>query len=173
VRHVAHALWVHVSLQTMKQFLRYFSILSLALVVFLVGSGVNYIHYCCSECSKKGIGEVAKELNLANLPVAPVHSSEADDCCTGKTESPKPTTCGHMMQTGKQDCCKISRLQIDLNDQIAKITVNADFTWHVDLPNNQLLSAIAERPVVSTEPVYPPPLHSSRLLLSLKSVLLI
>jgi len=157
----------------MKQIFRYFSITLLALVVLLVGGGVNYIHYCCTECSKKGIGEVAKELNMANLPVLPVHSSETDDCCAGKMAAPKPATCGHAMQSGKPDCCKITRLQIDLNDQIAKISVNADFTWHIDLPNNQLLSAIAERPVVSTGYVYPPPLYSSRLLLSLKSVLLI
>jgi hypothetical protein len=157
----------------MKQILRYFSIISLAFVVFLVGSGVNYIHYCCAECSKKGIGEVAKELNLANLPVAPVHSSETDDCCAGKPESPKPMTCGHTMQTAKQDCCKITRLQIDLNDQIVQISVNADFTWYIDLPNNQLLTALAEEPPVLTEHVYPPPLYSSRHLLSLKSVLLI
>ncbi|MTK54550.1 hypothetical protein [Paludibacter sp.] len=157
----------------MKQMFRYVTITLLAGVVFLVGSGVNYIHYCCHECSIKGIGEIAKELCMANQPVAPVEKAADADCCSAKHSTPKPMSCGHMSHTGTKDCCKITRLQIDLNDQIAKISVNADFTWHVDLPNSQLLSAIFERPVVTTEHVCPPPLYSSRHLLSLKSVLLI
>jgi len=157
----------------MKQLFRYLTITLLAGVVFLVGSGVNYIHYCCHESSAKGIGKVAKELSMASQPAAPVEKTADADCCAAKHPTPKPMSCGHMSHAGTKDCCKITRLQIDLNDQIAKISVNADFTWHVDLPNSQLLSAIFECPVVTTEHVYPPPLYSSRHLLSLKSVLLI
>jgi hypothetical protein len=157
----------------MKQLIRYLAITLLAGVVFLVGSGVNYIHYCCHECSTKGISEIAKELCMANQLVAPVEKTSETDCCSTKQSTTKPMSCGHMSHAGTKDCCKITRLQIDLNDQVAKITVNADFTWHVNLPNNQLLCEIVEQPVASTERFYPPPLYTSRHLLSLKSVLLI
>jgi hypothetical protein len=157
----------------MKQFFRNTTIMMLASVVFLVGSGVNYIHYCCHECSMKGISEIAKELSKANQPFTENHLGEVGDCCAAKQSTSKSMSCEHMSHAGQKGCCKITRLQLDLNDQIAKISVNADFTWHVDLPNNQLLSAIVERPVVLTGYVYSPPLYSSRHLLSLKSVLLI
>ncbi len=170
---IDNATFLIVSLQLMPQFFRHTILTLLASVVLLVGSGVNYIHYCCSECSKKGIREMAKELNMANLPVAPVSAPEIDDCCAKKHETSKAMSCEHMSHAGKKDCCKLTRVQIDLNDQIAKISVNVDFTWHIDLPNNQLLCEVTAQPVVLTENVYPPPLYSSRHLLSLKSVLLI
>ena len=157
----------------MKQFFRYIAITLLAIVVFLVGSGVNYIHYCCHECSMKGIGEIAKELSIANQPAAMAEKAGVDDCCAKKHEASKAMSCGHMSHPGAKDCCEVSRLQIDLNDQVAKIAVNADFSWHIDLPNNQLLALTEQTPVKDSERLYPPPLYSSRHLLSLKSVLLI
>lgn len=157
----------------MKQFFRNSTLILLAGMVLLVGSGVNYVHYCCHECSMKGIGEIAKELCTTDPPAATDKTTGADSCCAKEHDTPSTMSCGHMLRTDKKDCCTVTRLQIDLNDQIAKISINADFTWHAALPNNALLINPVECPVTPIEKIYPPPLSSSRQLLSLKSVLLI
>lgn len=158
----------------MKPFFNHIPAVLLAATIFLVGSGVNYVHYCCHECSAKGITEVAKELSEANRTATNSNTpAETDDCCSSAKATHPAMACKHSMANAKTDCCKVVRLQIDLNDQIAKIAVNADYTWSTLLHNNLLLSTIKEYPVRAIETIDPPPLYTSRLLLSLKSVLLI
>lgn len=156
----------------MKLFLRHITLVTLATALFLVGSGVNYIHFCCNECSTKGINSISKALNIAsNESQKP--ENDSDDCCKASSPQPETATCNHANHTDKQDCCIIKRFQIDLSDQVAKTVVHSDFIWHVNLPGSVLLTPVAEQPIAEFDKVYPPPLYSSRHLLSLKSVLLI
>jgi hypothetical protein len=119
----------------------------------------------------KGIGEVARELAQdISVPVAQP-ANDNDDCCASEPATAQPA-CGHMKK-GPQDCCSVTRLQIDLNDQIAKVHVAPDFSLPADIVSDSLPVFIAYSLSYSYEPVYPPPLYSGRHLLSLKSVLLI
>jgi hypothetical protein len=156
----------------MKQNFRHIAIALLASLIFLVGSGVNYIHYCCHECSAKGIAEIAKELSqpVATAPTTDT-SAKGDDCCASEPAPVKPLmSCNHAT---KKDCCKVTRLQIDLNDQVAKISTTPDFSWEAVLTYNVYTDMLVNATPAIAPQVYPPPLYSSRDLLSLKSVLLI
>jgi hypothetical protein len=156
----------------MKQNYRHITVTLLASLIFLVGSGVNYIHYCCPECSAKGIAEIAKELSQPTATAEnPSTSAKGDDCCASKSAPVKPVmSCNH---SKKKDCCKVTRLQIDLNDQFAKISTTPDLSWEAVLIYNAYTNLLVNAILSTTQQVYPPPLYSSRHLLSLKSVLLI
>lgn len=152
----------------MKLFLRHITLVILAATLFLVGSGVNYTRFCCSECSTMGINTISKALDNTSE-----ENKSSDDCCKTPSSKQETASCSHSMHADKKDCCTIKRFQIDLSDQIAKIVVLSDFTWHTSLPNAVLLQSVPEQPLALFDKVYTPPLHSSRHLLNLKSVLLI
>lgn len=161
-----------VSLSAMNKNFRHIFVALLAGFVFLVGSGVNYTHYCCSECSKKGIQKIVNELCQARTMPVKASSANSDDCCAQKTASSRHVmSCNH---AAKKNCCTVTRLQIDLNDQAAKVVVTTGFSWEAMLAYNALSDmSVNATPTIAEQQVYPPPLYSSRHLLCLKSVLLI
>lgn len=107
----------------MKQFVRSFFLLAIAVAVFFTGAGVTIMNYCCNMCSEQTIFAMEHRCGAEEH-----HGDKADDCCS----SHEAACADHNDSNDKADHCSASRLSIDLDASMSRPHVATPFVWLSD-----------------------------------------
>lgn len=105
----------------MKKLAQHIMLLVITVTVFLTGTGVTIVNFCCSNCAEQ------------TLFITKVHSccsesasGETKSCCSNSDKNSEANTC---CDHTKKDHCKASRLSVDTDSSSYRPLVYNPFIW--------------------------------------------
>lgn len=114
----------------MKKFALRTVLLITSVIVFLTGTGVTIVNYCCSGCTVE-----------QTLVVTKAHS-----CCSS-TDDKQYSCCNHSETQERDGCsvengnhCKASRISTDIDASAYRPHIASPFVWISDTPITHLVA---------------------------------
>lgn len=115
----------------MKKFALRTVLLVTSVIVFLTGTGVTIVNYCCSGCTVE-----------QTLVITKAHS-----CCSKVEETKQYSCCDLSRNHNEGKCsiesgshCKASRLSTDLDASAYRPHITSPFVWISDTPVTHLIA---------------------------------